>query len=109
MRSISILGPVIELCLLDTFEDKVDYVSISKYAYDDAFHAKVTKDEEHKRMQDDIDNIVNWAHSWGFVLNADKCRVLQFGGKYQYDFFMNGEAVKKKHLLRTLELKLMIN
>ena len=55
----SILGPVIALCLLDIVGNHVDYVSISKYADDYKFYAKVTKDEEHKRMQDEIDNIVN--------------------------------------------------
>ena len=92
----SLLGPIIALCLLDTVDDHIKYVKVSKYADDDKFYAPINNEDEKKMMQEDIDRIIKWAKEWGFILNSNKCQILQFGGKVDYDFYMNDKLVEKK-------------
>ena len=98
----SILGPLIALCLLDTVDDHLSFCRVSKYADDDKFYASVNSVDDQKRMQSDINKITKWAREWSFVLNSDKCQLLQFGGSTLYDFTMNGTKVKRVNYARDL-------
>ena len=90
------LGPIIALALLDTVDDHINFVTTKKFADDNKFYAKITSEQDQKAMQNDIDNIIKWANKWGFVLNPDKCKILQFGGDTDYDFYMNNKLVENK-------------
>ena len=92
----STLGPIIALALLDTVDDHINFVTTKKFADDNKFYAKITSEQDQKAMQNDIDNIIKWANKWGFVLNPDKCKIIQFGGDTDYDFYMNNKLVEKK-------------
>ena len=46
--------------------------------------------------------IIQWAQDWGFFLNVDKCRILQFGGKEQFDYHMDNIIVKKENKAKDL-------
>ena len=76
----SILGPIIALCLLDTIDERIKYAKCVKFADDNKVYSKVNNIEDQKLMQNDINMIIQWAQDWDFLLNVDKCRILQFGG-----------------------------
>ena len=90
-----VLEPLIALCLLNTVDEHLYFCNVSKYADDDKVFASINSEKDQEEMQKDIDRVVKWAEAWGFVLNEDKCPLLQFGGKKVYDFFMNEIKVKR--------------
>lgn len=98
----SILGPIIALCLLGTIDEHIRYAQCVKFADDNKVYSKVNNIEDQKLMQNDINMIIKWAQDWGFYLNVDKCRILQFGGKEDFNYHMYNIIVKKENKAKDL-------
>ena len=58
---------------------------------DDAkvFKAMMTVEQDRSDLQEDLDNLQNWASTWKMKFNADKCKVLHIGNQNpQYEYRM---------------------
>lgn len=46
-------------------------------------------------MLEDNGSIIKRSKEWGYILNSNKCQVLQFGGKVAYKFYISKKLVEK--------------
>ena len=66
------------------------------FADDTKVALKVENDEDRKKMQKIIDNLVEWAKKWAMQFNVTKCKILHVGRKnMKYEYFMDGEKIKE--------------
>ena len=71
-------GQCTRSCVIRMFiNDLPDVVSsvCSMYADDTKVYESAIN---HEKLQEDLDNLVNWADHWQMKFNAGKCSVLQF-------------------------------
>ena len=91
-------GSVLGGTLFDIFIDDIHKVVLDAliriFADDTKVALKVEKEEDRKKMQMIIDNLVEWADKWAMQFNATKCKILHVGRKNpKYEYFMNGEKI----------------
>ena len=49
------------------------------FADDTKIYARVNNDEEHKILQEDLDNLMKWSDDWLLKFNKSKCKHLHIG------------------------------
>ena len=100
-------GSVLGGTLFDIFINDIQRVVldalIRMFADDTKVALKIRNEEDKKKMQTIIDNLVNWAKRWAMSFNAEKCKILHVGKKNpKYEYFMSGikisEAEEEKDL-----------
>ena len=69
------------------------------YADDTKMYNSIEPEDKQHKLQDDLDNPVDWADTWQFCLNADKCKVLHLGRqnrhhKYKMRKYGSNESVE---------------
>lgn len=84
----SVIGPTLFLIYVN---DLLDGISCQGELYaDDCKIFQALKDStSHRKIQDDLDKIIEWTRTWKLYLNSDKCKVMHFG---------NGNTQNKYHL-----------
>ena len=66
---------------------------ISTFADDTKFGGFADSDEDHQRIQQDIDRLETWAERWQMEFNPDKCEVMHFGrSNTDRKYTVNGDA-----------------
>ena len=91
----SVLGPTLFVIFINDLDDVVDVVDgfISKFADDTKYGRVVHSEEDHAKMQRDIDQLLEWADKWQMEFNAKKCKIMHFGPKNpQFSYCMGGYA-----------------
>ena len=77
---------------LDEVLDLVDGF-VSKFADDTKYGRVICNDEDHKKMQRDIDKLLEWAETWQMEFNSGKCKIMHFGRTNPgYRYYMGGYA-----------------
>ena len=78
----SVLGPLLFVIYIYIYitdlEENVTGL-ISKFADDTKVGGFADSDEDHQRMQQDIDQLETWAERRQTEFNLDKCEVMHFG------------------------------
>ena len=80
---------------------------ISEFADNTKVGGFADSDEDHQRIQQDIDQLETWAERWQMEFNPDKCEVMHFGrsntdGKYT----VNGRTLKSIDRQRDLGVQI---
>ena len=91
----SVLGPTCFVIFINDIDAVVDLVSgfISKFADDTKFGRKIVDDNDRAAMQEDINNLMNWAELWQMEFNLDKCKLLHIGRTNpKFNYTMGGYA-----------------
>ena len=92
----SVLGPVLFVVYINDLPDVVESLS-QLYADDTKVFSKVDSIERQKQIQQDLDNLVNWADKWQLQFNSDKCHVLHLGYRNQhYSYHMRKHNSSEK-------------
>ena len=74
----SVLGPLLIVIYINDLNENVTGL-ISKFADDTNVSGFVDSDEDHQRIQQDIDRLEAWVERWQMALKPDKCEVMHFG------------------------------
>jgi len=76
----SVLGPILFLIFINDLEQGL-YSDVLKFADDSdtKLYCAVSSQDDHVRLQSDLDNICKWAHRWQMSFNVSKCKVLRYG------------------------------
>ena len=62
------------------------------YADDLTIYAIIKNDDDRIKLQNELNNLVNWAAKWQLKINYQKCHIIHFGYKnlnFNYDFDNN--------------------
>jgi hypothetical protein len=74
----SVLGPLLFLLYIDDIADDIKYCDVRLYA-DDTLLIGTVKQNEHWKIQYDIDILNNWATTWCMKFNIDKTFLIKTG------------------------------
>ena len=91
----SCLGPTLFLIFINSIDDCIDKATgiISKFADDTKVGRVIETESDHEKLQEEIDNLVDWADTWNMQFNPQKCKVLHFGrSNPRYNYVMGGYA-----------------
>ena len=74
----SVLGPILFVLFVNDMPDVVHSL-IGLFADDAKVFREIGSDEDHKMLQDDLNNLQKWAQTWQLKFNATKCKVMHLG------------------------------
>jgi hypothetical protein len=74
----SVLGPLLFLIYVNDMEKTVKS-NLSKFADDTKLFKHVSSQEDTYTVQEDLNQLSEWARTWQMSFNTSKCKVLQFG------------------------------
>ena len=63
------------------------------FADDTKIYARVNNDEEHKLLQEDLDNLMKWSDDWLLKFNKSKCKHLHIGRDTNKTYTIDGENI----------------
>lgn len=74
----SILGPVLFLIFINDLPDNVNS-SCKIFADDTKIYSRISSQEDHESLQNDINELFNWSMTWKLMFNASKCAHMHIG------------------------------
>ena len=84
----SVLGPLLFLIFINDIDEAAGLVKyLNKFADDTKLGHCVNSDEDHKSLQQTIDNLLKWSKDWSMEFNVGKCHILHLGrsnARHQY-------------------------
>ena len=69
----SVLGVIFAILFGDSIDQAAGNGRLDRFVDDNKYSVTVTKQEDTERLQKTINDISNWAQSWGIAMNPDKC------------------------------------
>jgi Reverse transcriptase (RNA-dependent DNA polymerase)/Endonuclease-reverse transcriptase len=92
----SVLGPLLFLIFIDDIDEAAAAVDIiRKFADDTKVGHTVNNEDDRRKLQEAIDNLVSWSKKWGMQFNVKKCKVVHFGRSNQcYEYSMDGDKLE---------------
>ena len=101
----SVLGPILFVIFIDDIDDIIDAAGLflSKFADDTKTGRVVDNDQQAAILQEELNNLAQWADKWQILFNVDKCNVLHLGRNNparEYTMFGKklGVTEEEKHL-----------
>jgi len=95
----SVLGPLLFLIFVQDLPERVK-CSIRMFADDTKLWKEIRHFQDSRELQEDLDSLSNWSEDWQLLFNAEKCKVMHVGHKFQTEYHM-GEAGNRKKLQET--------
>jgi len=93
-----VLGPLLLLIYINDLPDCISS-SCSLFADDSLLYRKVHSKADQEALQQDLENLQEWANKWLMTFNINKCEVLQIS--------LQRTIVKNSYLLYDQPLKLV--
>ena len=92
----SVLGPLLFVIFINDLDNCTEQITTMKKFADDTKLGNVAVSEEDcKRMQDCIDQLLTWADNWCMEFNIKKCKVMHIGrGNRDHQYHMNGTKLQ---------------
>lgn len=111
----SVLGPVLFLLYINDITDNINS-QIRLFADDSVIYREINDQQDHLALQQDLDNLSDWADLWQLNFNITKCYHLGITNKtvpLSYNYLMNDHAISgtisTKYLGITINQKLNWN
>ena len=73
----SVLGPTLFLIYINDIADNITS-SIRLFADDCVLYRPIRSSEDHQYLQNDLDQLVDWADGWSMEFNVKKCAIMNF-------------------------------
>ena len=99
----TVIGPLLYVCYSLDLNFVIKYCKLSCFADDSKLYKSITCDNDTLLLQEDLNNVVNWAKSWQLSLNGKKTKLLVIGKclfERNYDLLCN--AIEKVDTIRDL-------
>ena len=93
----SVLGPALFLLYINDITEGVTS-QMRLFADDSIIYREITTPNDHKILQEDINRLTNWAHTWQMDFNVDKCYLLSITKKPKpshFNYTMNGKLLQR--------------
>ena len=94
----SVLGPVMFVIFINDIDGAVEDITIIKKFADDTKIGQIIKVEQDDclKLQTALDNLSNWAKTWGMAFNHEKCHVMHVGRlNPSHNYTMDGHELDK--------------
>ena len=92
----SVLGPILFLIFINDLDGAAKLVTlVRKFADDTKLGQKVETEEGRENLQKTLDELVEWAGTWGMEFNVQKCKVMHVGhGNVRQQYTMGGHNLE---------------
>ena len=81
----SILGPLLFIIYINDLPVVIQHSTILLFADDTKCAKSVASQSEYQQLQNDLDSLNSWSHTWNLPFNENKFRVLQFSANASED------------------------
>lgn len=101
----TVLAPVLFVIYINDLPDQVKSM-FKLYADDSKLGAKIENINDCIQLQEDLDNVINWANEWQMTFNINKCHSVHFSNKkslnFNFNYSMNDQALEKSLIEKDL-------
>jgi hypothetical protein len=77
---VAVLGPILFLCHIYDLPNAVKS-SVRLFADDCLLYREINSQNDHNKLQKDLENLEKWAENWGMRFNATKCYIMSIKKK----------------------------
>jgi hypothetical protein len=100
----SVLGPLLFVIYINDLPECVTNFPIKLYADDSKIIAEINNEDDSRKLQEDLNAVVNWTDKWLMRLNYDKCKVMHLGKKNSKQaYYMHDSLTGFTHTLSMTE------
>ena len=92
----TVLGPLMFLLYINDIGNDITS-KIRLFADDSLLYLAISTKDDCKRLQQDLDRMVNWTKTWQMIVNPLKCYVLKITKKKKtidFDYNINGQTLE---------------
>ena len=102
----SILGPLLFIIYINDLPVVIQHSTILLFADDTKCAKSVASQSEYQQLQNDLDSLNSWSHTWNLPFNENKFSVLQFSANASEDphphpYSIKGMTLPMLHLTKT--------
>ena len=94
----SILGPLLFLIYVNDLSDAANHSIVPMFADDSKCYREITKLQDRKLLQNDLDSLQLWSNTWDFNFNTQKCSVMHFSRKKClvtfHEYYLNQQRIR---------------
>ena len=81
----TVLNPLMFLFYINDIADKISpQTRIKLFADDCLLYRTIDTKQDHKKLQQDVNTLVDWSHTWLMRFNAAKCHLLKITRKTKF-------------------------
>ncbi len=93
----SVFGPILFLIFINDLGRVARMIdALRKFADDTKLGQRAETMQERESMQEALDNLCQWADTWGMQFNVGKCKVMHFGHRnLRHKYKMNGQELQE--------------
>ena len=74
----SVLGPLLFLMFINDLDLNI-HNALLKFADDTKICSRICNSEDVQKLQEDLNTLQEWAHTWQMKFNIQKCKVMRVG------------------------------
>jgi hypothetical protein len=107
----SVLGPLLFLIFINDIDEAAAAVDIlRKFADDTKLGNTIRSEDDHRQLQEALNNLTAWSEKWGMEFNIKKCKVVHFGrSNRKYEYMMQGEKLAETDVERDIGVEVQQN
>ena len=90
----TLLGPILFLCHINDLPDAVKS-SVRLFADDCLLYREINSQNDHNKLQKDLENLEEWAENWGMRFNATKCYFMSIKKKTHTFYQLGGHILEQ--------------
>ena len=90
----TVLGPILFLCHINDIPDAVKS-SVRLLADDCLLYREINSQNDHNKLQKDLENLAKWAKNWGMKFNATKCYIMSIKKKTHTFYQLGGHILEQ--------------
>jgi hypothetical protein len=90
----TVLGPIMFLCHINDLPDAVTSI-VRLFADDCLLYRNIKHQEDHQKLQKDLENLEHWATKWGMRFNAKKCYIMSINQRTSKLYQLNNHILQQ--------------
>jgi len=90
----TVLGPILFLCHIYDLPNAVKS-SVRLFADDCLLYREINSQNDHNKLQKDLENLEKWAENWGMRFNATKCYIMSIKKKTHKLYQLGGHILEQ--------------
>ena len=99
------LAPILCNLYCNDIVNNFKYAKVKMYADDLTIYAITKNDDDRIKLQNELNNLVNWAAKWQLKINYQKCYLIHFGYKnLNFNYYFDNNIITTSHYEKILSV-----
>ena len=97
------LAPILYNLYCNDIVNNFKYTKVKIYADDLIIYAITKNDDDKIKLQNELNNLVNWVAKWPLKINYQKCHIIHFGYKnLNFNYYFDNNIITTRHCEKIL-------